>query len=284
MPLASIIEPASKPIDVIEARAHVRQDVTADDALLDTYIRAARRFAQEYCHRTLVATRYKLVLDSFPGPTLMGVPAGVAYSLPAHAVLLENGPILAVQSIKYLDMNGTQQTLAPSVYTVDMTGLPGRITPSFGQIWPPVLPQIGAVEIVYDAGDCAALTAAGNVLAIKGGLWKTLNIGDAVRLSNSGGALPAPLQPDTDYYAQSLPTATSLTLAATAGGAVIALTDAGTGTSFIGALHESVRSWMLMRIGALFENREDEVILQRATVVKVSYVDRLLDGAACWLN
>lgn len=284
MPLTSIIEPASKPIDVIEARAHVRQDVTADDALLDTYIRAARRFAQEYCHRTLVATRYKLVLDSFPGPTLMGVPPGVPYSLPGHAVLLENGPVLAVQSIKYIDMSGAQQTLSPAVYTVDMTDLPGRITPRFGQIWPPVLPQIGSVEIVYDAGDAAAITASGSTLTIKGGLWKTLAIGDAVRFSNSGGALPAPLQLDTDYYVQSLPTATSLTVAATAGGAAITLTDAGSGTSFIGAIHESVRSWMLMRIGGLFENREDEVVLQRGTIVAVSYVDRLLDGAACWLN
>ena len=284
MPLVCIIQPAAPPLSVAELRAHVRQDITADDPLLDVYLRAAREFAQNWCRRTLVACRYKLVLDSFPGSDLVGVPYGVPYSLPGQAVLLEYGPVLAVQSIKYLDMSATQQTLSPSVYTAELSGLPARVTPRFGQIWPPTLPQIGAIEIVFDAGDCAPLSASGNIINITGGIWKALALNDALRLVNSGGALPTPLQPDTDYYVQSLPSSTSFTLAASSGGAVIPLTDAGTGQSYVGAIPESVRSWLLLRAASLFENREDVAILQRATLIELPFMDRLLDGATVYLN
>lgn len=284
MPLIRTIDPAAAPLSVAEARNHVRQDVTTDDVLLDVYLRAAREFCQTYCRRTLVASRYKLVLDAFPGPTFATVPGGQPYGLPAQAVLLEYGPVLSVLSIKYLDMAGTQQTLSPTAYTVDLSGLPARITPRFGQIWPVTLPQIASVEITFDAGDCAAISATGNVVSVTGGLWKVLAVNDAVRLTNSGGALPTPLQPDTDYYVQSLPTASSFTVSATAGGAVIPLTDAGTGQSYIGAMPEAVRAWLLLRMGSLFENREDVSILQRGTIVSLPFMDRLLDGAVVYLN
>ena len=219
MPLQTLIGPAARPIDVIEARNHVRQDLTADDTVLDIAIRATTSFAQAECLRTLVATRYRLVLDSFPGPSLMGVPWGRSYSLPGHAICLEYGPVLAVKWVKYLDTAGVQQAMPATDYTVDLSGPVARITPVFGKIWPIPLSQIGAVEVVYDAGDAAAITAdaMANTITVKGGLWKTLAVGDTVRLSNSGGALPAPLQPDTDYFVQSIPGAVVYTLAATSG-------------------------------------------------------------------
>ena len=39
-----------------------------------------------------------------------------------------------------------------SSYVVDAACEPARITPVFGQIWPPSLPQIGAVSVTFDAG------------------------------------------------------------------------------------------------------------------------------------
>jgi len=277
MPLQTSIPPAALPLSVIEARDYVRQDLTSDDAQLDACIRAATEFAQGECQRTLIATRYRLVLDSFPGPTMMGVPWGVRYGLPGHDIRLEYGPVLAVRSVKYLDMAGAQQTMPSTDYTVDLSGGLCRITPVFGKIWPIPLPQIGAVEVIFDAGDAAAVTASGNVLTIKGGMWRTLALNDLVRFSNSGGALPAPLQTDTDYFVQSLPSATSMTLAATAGGAVIPLTT-GTGTSYIGTVPDGVKAWMKLRIGTLYTLRGDMNIVARGRVDPLPYIDRLLDS------
>lgn len=279
MPLQTLIGPAARPIDVIEARQHVRQDLTVDDAVLDMAIRATTSYAQTECLRTLVATRYRLVLDSFPGPAVTGVQWGRPYSLPGHAIYLEYGPVLAVRSIQYLDMGGVQQTMPPGDYTVDLTGPVARITPVFGRIWPIPLPQIGAVEVVYDAGDAAPVTAdtAANTLTVRGGLWKALAVGDTVRLSNSGGALPASLQPDTDYGVQSVVAPGVFTLAATPGGPAIDVTDAGTGTSFIGAVPDGIKAWQKLRLASLYDLRSDVTALARGRLERVPFVDRLLD-------
>ena len=58
-----------------------------------------------------------------------------------------------------------------------------------------------------------------------------LAVGDIVRFENSGGALPTGLAINTDYYVQAIPSGTTFRLALTAGGAAIAYTDAGTGTT-----------------------------------------------------
>lgn len=277
MPLQTITGPAARPIDIVEARLHVRQDSTADDTMLDACVRAVTTFAQGECRRTLVAARYKLVLDSFPGPSLTGIPWGLSYGLPGHAILLEYGPVLAVRSITYLDMAGVRQTMPTTDYTVDTSGLVARITPVFGKIWPIPLPQIGAVEVTFDAGDAAPITAAGNVLSVLGGLWRPLTVGDAVRLSNSGGVLPGPLLPDTDYFVQSTPSATSFTLAATPGGAVITLDSSRSGTSFIGFVDEGIKAWMKLRMGSLYDLRADLNVIARGKLEPIPYIDALLD-------
>ena len=293
--LSLLSRPAGLPLSVLELRDHVRQDVANDDQLLTVYLRAAVSTAGATCNRSLVATRWKLVLDSFPGGAGYGaVPYGKAFGLPEQAILLERGPVLAVQSIKYLDYQGVQQTVSPTIYTADLEGHLGRVTPRFGQIWPPALPQIGSVEVIYDAGDSALVTAdaTADTLTIVGGLWKALAINDAVRFSVSGSggtsgpvaALPAPLKPDTDYFVRTLPTATSMTLSATAGGALIDLTDVGQGQAYIGQIHDSVHSWLLCRVGGFFENREDATVIQRGTLVQIPYLDRLLDAATLYLN
>ena len=82
----------------------------------------------------------------------MGVPAGVPFSLPEHALLLEHGPVQSVDSITYLDMSSVVQTMPSANYIADMAGLLTRITPRFGQIWPITLPQIGSVTVNFTAG------------------------------------------------------------------------------------------------------------------------------------
>lgn len=279
MPLDRVIEPSVPPLHTLDLQAHVRQDISTENAQLDYWIRAARAYAENKCRRTLIASRYKLTLDAFPQSGSI-VSAGLPYSLPESAILLERGPVLAVRSIKYIDMTGVQQTLPATEYVVETSGQIGRITPRFGKIWPAnTLPQIGAVEIIYDAGDAAgiAVDVAANVVSILGGLWKTLAVGDAVRFTNSGGALPAPLAVDTDYYIQSLPTATSFTLSATQGGPVLDLTTAGTGYSYLGAVPEGIGSWLKLRVGSLYDNRQEAGISNRGLMVEVPYMDSLLD-------
>lgn len=159
MPLQLINPPAEEPVSLAEAKLHVRVDITDDDALISALITAARQAAESLTGRQIVTARWKLVLDSFPGPSLMGVPVGQSFSLPSHAILLPKCPVQSVVAIQYLDMASTLQTMPPTDYVVDAACEPARITPVFGKIWPISLPQIGAVWVIFDAGYGPAASA-----------------------------------------------------------------------------------------------------------------------------
>ena len=156
MPMQLITPPAGEPVTLQEAKAHLRVDFDDDDGLIQALITAARQAAETITNRQLMSARWKLVMDSFPGPSLMGVPAGQSFSLPGHAILIHKSPVSNVVAINYLDMAGITQAMPTTNFTVDAACEPARITPVFGQIWPIALPQIGAVSVTFDAGYGAA--------------------------------------------------------------------------------------------------------------------------------
>lgn len=276
MPLQLITPPTAEPLSLTEAKSHLRVDIADDDLLIAALASAARDYAEGETHKQMVSARWMQVLDSFPGPSLMGIPFGRAYTLPGHAIYLERAPVIQVASIQYLDMQGSLQTMDPATYTVDYSSEPVRITPIFGQIWPIPLPQIGAVRVTFDAGYAAPLAAAGNQIKVSG--WKPLVVGDVVRLSNGDGTLPAPLEAATDYFVESVVAADTYTLAATLGGAAINLTSAGSGQSFVGVIPEGLKAWLKIRLSTLYENREEVAIMTRGKIAPLPYVDRLLDA------
>lgn len=201
MPLVQTSPPAIEPVSLTDAKLHLRVIDNAEDTLITLMIAAARRYAEAYTGRSFITQNWRLVLDSFPGPSLMGVPFGKPYSLPGHAILLERSPVSAITSIAYTAMDGSQQTMPSGDYTADLSGPVPRITPVFGKIWPIPLPQIGAVQVNYTAGYGAA--------------------------------------------ASDVP--------------------------------EGIRHWILMRLGTLYENREEVAILGRGKVEPLPFVDGLLD-------
>lgn len=142
----------AEPVSLAEVKLHLRVDIPDDDALILALISSARQMAETLTNRQLLTATWNLVLDAFPGPSLMGVPAGTPYSLPGHTILIAKGPVQAVQAITYLDMNFDQITMPPQNYVVTSTDDLTRITPIFGQIWQPTLPQIGAVNVQFVAG------------------------------------------------------------------------------------------------------------------------------------
>lgn len=152
MPMQLITPPAGEPVSLEEAKLHLRVDFDDDDALIQMLISSARQAAESITHRQFITARWRMTLDSFPGPSLMGVPTGQPFTLPGHAILIPKSPVLNVVAINYLDMASVQQTMPAANYTVDSTCEPARITPVFGQIWPIALPQIGAVTVIFDAG------------------------------------------------------------------------------------------------------------------------------------
>ena len=140
MPLQLVTPPSEEPVSLIEAKLHLRVDFDEDDTLIASLISAARQAAETLTGRQFVNARWKLVLDGFP----------------PCAIALAKCPVQSVVAINYQDMNSSMQTMPASTYTVESACEPARITPVFGQVWPPSLPQIGAVSVTFDAGYGAA--------------------------------------------------------------------------------------------------------------------------------
>lgn len=178
--LSLITPPASEPVSLADAYDSARV-TTPDDALMTSLITAAREFAETYTRRQFVTATWLYALDafraSFVGPgydtfrqpatlpqTLGSFPFGTM-SYPWNVINIPLPPLQAINSIVYIDPNGNQQTLAPSQYIVDPITQWGRISPAYGQIWPPTRPQLNAVQITFTAG--YATVPANAVQAIK---------------------------------------------------------------------------------------------------------------------
>lgn len=154
MPLIQTTAPGTEPVTLAEAKLHLRvdADLTADDTLITLLIGAARRYAEMYCNRSLITQRWRLVIDSFPGPSMIGVPFGIPYTLPGHAILLERGRVQSVDGITYTAMDGNEATMLITDWVAETASPIARVTPRFGKIWPIPLPQIGAVKVDFTAG------------------------------------------------------------------------------------------------------------------------------------
>ena len=156
MGLVRTSPPTVEPVSVSEAKVHLEAIDSTHDTMLSLLIAAARQYAESYCNRSFITQSWRLTLDAFPGRWDQSMsPAGVSFSLPRNAVLLERAPIQSVDAITYTDMGGVERVIdspgSPD-YAIDLSGSLGRMTPGFGRIWPITLPQIGVVSIDYTAG------------------------------------------------------------------------------------------------------------------------------------
>lgn len=129
------VEPAVEPITVRELQDHSRIDSNDDVALLTSLIQSAREFAEGYTHRALITQTWELRCDRFP-----------------YAFRLPFGSLQSVSSVKYLDEDGVEQTVASSVYDVDTTSDPGLVVLGYDQSWPTHRNVHHAVRVTFVAG------------------------------------------------------------------------------------------------------------------------------------
>jgi uncharacterized phiE125 gp8 family phage protein len=277
MPEILITGPAGEPLDTQHAKDQCRISDTSQDHLLPALIAHARQFAEMRTQRQLIHARYQYVIDVFPQAGFCSGPAFTAMvNIPPNAIVLPHAPVARVVSIQYLDMAGAQQTMASTDYAVNAAMAPALITPKFGKIWPIAVPQIGAISITYDAGYATPIAAfAGDTLTIPGPM--TWAIDDAVRFSNSGGALPTQLKAFTDYYVVALPGANQYKFSATKGGSAIGSYSGNSGTCYVGEVPGGILAWMLVRLATLFDQRDEVAVATRGKLEALPYVDGMLD-------
>jgi len=140
--LALVTPPAVEPLSTAEGKTHLRIDHDLEDSHIDELIEGARQEVETMTRRSLITTEWRLTFDWFPA-----------------VIELPQPPLQTVDSIIYTDTDGVEQTLATSLYQVDVDREPGRIIPAPNTTWPTTqIDRLNAVKVAFTAGYGAAST------------------------------------------------------------------------------------------------------------------------------
>jgi uncharacterized phiE125 gp8 family phage protein len=232
--------PTHFPPSLAEIKRHLRVTGTDSDTLISTMTAAAFRWCQQYENKSWLYQTLTIKLDRFVDTMILPAP-----------------PLIGVDSISYLDINGDAQTLAAAGYDVDTTSVPGRVTLAYNQSWPSTRNQHHAVTITATAGHVATFTAdaSTDAITVAGHLLQT---GDLVHVYTSAADLPGGLSAATDYYILAQGDGT-YKLSTTEGGAAADITDAGTGTHYIDALGRHQIAAVLMLVCDMYDHRRSVI-------------------------
>lgn len=250
--------PVGEPLSVAEAKQHLRVDFDDDDSLIADNIAEARERVEHHCSIGILPQQYTFGIDRFPyGGYTDGAPSrsdydqlgnltwqGQIYHNRSSTILLPVGPLISVDSITYVDLNGVQQTLDPSVYQVDLLADQPRLLPAPGKYWPSTQFQENAVLIKFTVG---FLTTAVETLTIP------TTAPYVVTVKNSGNLF---------YSATSVQGATS-TPTVTEGSYTFTSADAGKAVVItyqwcpVPAL---IKRALKLLVSDSYENREDVVV------------------------
>ncbi|MFW6079536.1 MAG: head-tail connector protein [Gemmatimonadota bacterium] len=130
-------------MSLIEAKSHLRVTHSDEDARIAALATAVREAFEAQTRRQLVETTWTLTLDRFP-------PSDRA------AILVPRPPLRSVESIRYIDTAGVEQTWPEGEYTVQAPAGPkpprGRIHPQHEETYPDTADVSGAVTIEFEAG------------------------------------------------------------------------------------------------------------------------------------
>lgn len=153
-----VTAPTVEPLTTAEAKDHARITHSVDDSLVDRYVAQARRQAETYTRRALIAQTWNLVMDDFPTDT---------YRNPGQLIYLPKGNTLSVTSITYTDAAGASQTLTGPSSSPDGTDYQedlnddagGILSPPYNSDWPEArVDTLGAVTVQFVAGYGTART------------------------------------------------------------------------------------------------------------------------------
>jgi len=128
--------PSVEPISLTEAKNHLRVDISNDDTLISALITAAREHTETYLQKCLISQTWYQYHD---------------FGFPCTIELLKN-PVQSVTAITYIDGNGTEQTVATSIYDLDVNRKPATIFRAYSQIWPITRLIQNAVKIEFITG------------------------------------------------------------------------------------------------------------------------------------
>jgi uncharacterized phiE125 gp8 family phage protein len=139
MSLETHTPPGAEPLTLAEAKAYLRVDHDAEDALIADLIASARGLVEDYLQRCLVTRRLIERLDRWGGRVRCG------------ALVLARPDVRVVHTIKTYDSSGAAQIFNPSLWRLDSASIPSRVLLNSGGFPIPGRAHQG-IEIDFSAG------------------------------------------------------------------------------------------------------------------------------------
>lgn len=247
MPTILVAAPRALPLSRSYIKLHTRISITDEDLLLDSFIRTAAADIEAATWRQLVTATFDYTLHGFPC---------------SPRIRLPRAPMRKVESIRYLDDAGVQQTFDSSNYRAVAQGddEPGYVELGYGKTWPTTYPVMNAVTVRFVGGYATPIGSVDVDANTISAVGHTYADGDVLQLSTLDGDLPSPLQPDRDYYARDVVAGISLELSETSGGSAIDLEDQGGGRNFLGVIPPPLLHAIALLVRHFDENREAVLI------------------------
>ena len=138
MSLQLITEPSQLAVSISDAKKQVEigESDLSHDSHVTRLISSAIRDVERHTRRALINQTWRISRQQF-----------------VQRIYLPRPPLQSVTSIKYIDINGTLQTLSGSLYQISDGAKPGFVEPVYGQAWPAIRSEtIEPVSITYVAG------------------------------------------------------------------------------------------------------------------------------------
>jgi uncharacterized phiE125 gp8 family phage protein len=143
MALILITPPDSEPLTADQARARSRSLAGKGDPVVVALLAAARASIELEIGRSLLTQTWQVTADAFD-PTWCA-------NLANRGLLLPMPPLQSVDSVKYFDRDGDEQTLDAASYSL-IPGTPARLVLAPGKSWPRTMNVPGAVRVTFTAG------------------------------------------------------------------------------------------------------------------------------------
>ena len=166
--------PAEEPVSLAQAKAFLKVDDAAEDALITTLIGAARLHVEGVTGRALLAQSWRVVLDHWPVNGWVKLPVG---------------PFISVTAITAYDGDGEAHELALGQFLPE----PDRLIVPQSVVGMPALQERHGIEIDYVAGFGAepedVPADIRQALLVLVGYW--FEHRDAVIVAGSGAVVPS---------------------------------------------------------------------------------------------
>jgi uncharacterized phiE125 gp8 family phage protein len=126
MPLVMTSPPATEPVTVADAKAHMRIDGSDEDILIASLLLTSRLHIETALRLALITQSWTLRLDRWP---------------PGRDVKLPLSPLRSVDEVRVKNPSGGAVVVAAESYLVDVASRPARL------VWNNVIPPIPKVPI-----------------------------------------------------------------------------------------------------------------------------------------